>query len=81
MLTIGLPVVTVTDPSSDNESLLKESESFPRGTSGWQDRTIEFATTETTKAVLVGIRRQNCAVAPCAALGHAWVDDFSLQKL
>jgi Tfp pilus assembly protein PilF len=81
MLTIGLPVVTVTDPSSDNESFLKESESFPRGTSGWQDRKIEFTTTEPTKAVLIGIRRQNCAVAPCAALGHAWVDDFSLQKL
>jgi len=81
MLTIGLPVVLVVDGSSDNESVLTQSETFPQGTSAWQDRAIEFATAETTKAVLVVIRRQNCTVAPCAALGHAWVDDFSLEKL
>lgn len=81
MLTIGLPVVLVDDASSDNESVLTQSETFPQGTSAWQDRAIEFATGATTKAALIVIRRQNCAVAPCAAIGHAWVDDFSLEKL
>lgn len=81
MLTIGLPVVTVTDPGSDTESLLIQSQPFPRGTSGWQDYAIDFATTETTRAVRIAIRRQDCATNPCAAIGHAWVDDFSLQKV
>jgi hypothetical protein len=80
MLTIGLPIVTVTDAGS-GESVLGQSKTFPQGTSGWQDFTVEFATTETTKAVLIAIRRQNCATAPCAAIGHAWFDDLSLQRL
>jgi tetratricopeptide (TPR) repeat protein len=81
MLTIGLPVITVTDASGDNVAPLIQSESFARGTSGWQNYAMEFATTETTQAVLIVIRRQNCAIAPCIALGHAWVDDFSLAKM
>jgi hypothetical protein len=80
MLTIGLPIVTVTDAGS-GESVLGQSKTFPQGTSGWQDFTVEFATTETTKAVLIAVRRQNCATAPCAAIGHAWFDDLSLQRL
>jgi hypothetical protein len=81
MLTIGLPVVTVTDVGSDSERVLGQSKTFPQGTSGWQDYAIEFATTETTKAVLIVIRRQTCAMTPCAAIGHAWVDDFQVVRI
>ena len=80
MLTIGLPLVTVSD-ARDNERVTAQSETFSRGTSGWKNNVIEFTTGETTKALLIAIRRQNCPVAPCAALGHAWVDDLSLEKL
>jgi Tfp pilus assembly protein PilF len=80
MLTIGLPLVTVSD-ARDSERVSGQSQTFPRGTSSWQDYAIEFVTGETTEAVLIVIRRQNCATTPCAAIGHAWVDDFFIQKL
>jgi tetratricopeptide repeat protein len=80
LLTIGLPVVTVTDASSDDERVLEQPKAFPRGTSGWQDYMIEFATGETTSAVLISIRRQHCS-GPCGIFGHLWVDDFSLERL
>jgi hypothetical protein len=80
MLTIGLPLVTVTDAGS-GESVLGQSKTLPQGTSGWQDFTVEFTTAEATRAVLISIRRQNCATAPCAAIGHAWFDDLFLQRL
>ena len=80
MLTIGSPVVTVSDVGSDSERAIAQSKTFPQGTSSWQDYTIEFATTETTRAVLIAIRRQNCVMTPCAAIGHAWVDDFQLGR-
>ncbi len=89
LLTIGLPIVTVSDASSDKErvplplplTLLAQSKPIPQGTSGWQDYFIDFTTDENTRAVLIAIRRQPCAIAPCVAIGHVWVDDFSLAKL
>jgi hypothetical protein len=80
MLTIGLPIVTVTDAGSDGGRAMAQSKAFPQGTSSWQDYTIEFATTETTKAILISIHRESCSMTPCAALGHAWIDDFELEK-
>jgi len=81
MLTIGLPVVMVVDANSEAQSVLMQSEGFPRGTSGWQNLAIEFATTDSTRAVQIVIRRQKCETFPCGAIGQAWVDDFSLEKL
>ncbi len=81
LLTIGLPIVTVSDSSSVKETVLGESSAFPRGTSGWQDYSIDFTTGEITSAVLIAIRRQPCDTAPCAALGNVWVDEFSLRRV
>lgn len=81
MLTIGLPMVTVADASGDDGPVLAQSKPFPRGTSGWQDYTTEFATAETTSAVRITIRRESCNMVPCPILGQAWVDDFSLERL
>jgi len=80
MLTIGLPVVTVIDPGNGNQTLA-QSEAFPRGTSGWQNFMVEFVTGEKTIAVQIIIRRHKCETAPCAAIGHAWVDNVVLEKL
>ena len=81
ILTIGLPIVTVADASSNNGSVLGQSATVPRGTSGWQDYRVEFATAETTSAVLIAIRRQDCNGGPCSIFGNFCVDDFSLEKL
>ena len=80
MRTIGLPVVAIADPASDSYAILKESEPFARGTSGWRNYSVEF-TTGTASAVQIIVRRQQCATTPCAALGHAWIDSFGLEKL
>jgi hypothetical protein len=81
MLTIGLPVVAVTDVSNDSERAIAQSKTFSQGTSGWQDYITEFTTAEKTSAVLIIIRRESCATAPCAVFGHVWFDDFSIERL
>ena len=80
MRTIGLPVVAIADPASDGYTILKESEAFARGTSGWRNYSIEF-TSGTASAVQIIVRRQQCETTPCAALGHAWVDSVWVEKL
>jgi hypothetical protein len=81
LLTVGLPIISVTDAGSEREVVLGQSNALPRGTSGWQDYSIEFEATDSTRAVRIGIQRQNCSTSPCAAFGHAWLDDFSLRRL
>ena len=81
MLTIGLPMVTVADGGGDDGPVLAQSKAFPRGTSGWQDYTMEFTTAETTSGVHINILREDCKMVPCPILGQAWVDDFSLERL
>jgi hypothetical protein len=81
LLSIGMPAVMVTDASSNDGRVLQQSKTLPQGTSWWQDFSVEFATGPKTQAVLIAIRRESCAVAPCAALGYVWVDDFSLKRL
>lgn len=84
LLTIGLPMVTVTDAGArdgSSPSLIAQSKTFPRGTNGWQDYGLDFSTGEGIHAIMIAIRREPCASAPCAAIGHVWVDDFVLGKL
>lgn len=80
MLTIGLPIIAVSDAADGNQTLA-QSEALARGTSGWQNYAVEFATGQKTKAVQIIIRRQKCETTPCAAIGHAWVDNVFLEKL
>lgn len=79
MVTGGLPLVVLTD--AGDGAAVGQSTSLPRGTSGWNDYTVEFTTGGTTNAVLIAIRRQNCTSAPCPIFGSAWFDEFTLRKL
>jgi len=80
LLSVALPSVSVVDAGDDKQIVLAQSKPLPRGTSAWQDYTTEFVTAAATRAVLLGIHRENCAVAPCAAVGHTWFDKFSLTR-
>lgn len=80
LLSGGLPVVTVIDASDDKKLILIKSKTLPHGTNPWQTYTSEFTTSETTRGVFIGIRRENCETDPCPAFGHAWFDDFSLER-
>jgi tetratricopeptide (TPR) repeat protein len=81
LVTGGAPLVIVTDASSKDESELAQSLPLPIGTNGWRDYSVEFTTKDTTGAVVIGVRRQNCTSDPCPVFGNIWFDAFSLQKL
>ena len=80
LLSGGLPVVVVIDASDDKNHILTKSKTLPQGTNQWENHISEFMTTATTSAVFISIRRENCETAPCPAFGHAWFDDFALQR-
>lgn len=80
IVTGGLPVITVTDGNNAGQVLGQSAPLAPDST-GWQDYGVEFATTGTTSAVMIEIRRQQCARTPCPIFGYIWLDNFSLQKV
>jgi tetratricopeptide (TPR) repeat protein len=81
LMTIGLPIVTVSDASTDNGSFFAQSKPLPQGTSNWQDYALEFTTAANTTAVHIAVRREKCQTQPCAILGRLWLDNFQLEKL
>jgi len=81
LLTIGPPVVTVTDAGDTEAPPLGQSQSLAQGTTGWQDYSVEFVTSEKTAAVQIQVQREKCALEPCAILGHSWLDNFLLTAI
>ncbi len=80
LVTGGPPLVFVTDARSKDGNALAQSLPLPTGTKGWQDYTVEFTTSDTTSAVVMGVQRQNCPSDQCPIFGSVWFDSFSLQK-
>lgn len=88
LVMLGLPAVSIVDASDPaaqsgdyRQSALGRSPALPKGTSAWQDYFVDLTTSPATRAVIISIHRENCAIHPCPAFGHAWFDDFSLVKL
>ena len=88
LVMLGLPTISVSDagdPGSQSgdyrESALGRSQALPKGTSAWQEYSVEFTTPPASRAVIIRIHRENCSVHPCPAFGHAWFDDFALIQL
>lgn len=77
----GLPFVVVNDKSSADNRALAQSKTLSKGSSNWQEYSVEFATGGETRAVLVGLQREACSGDPCPIFGKLWLDNFSLQKL
>ncbi len=77
----ALPLIVISDKSSTDNRVLAQSKPLPKGSSNWQDYSLEFATAGETRAVLIGLQRENCANEPCPIFGKLWLDNFSLQKL
>jgi hypothetical protein len=87
LVMLGLPVISIVDagdPTAQSgdyrQSAIGRSQALPKGTSGWQDYAVDFTTSPATRAVIIRIHRENCAIHPCPAFGHAWFDDFSLTE-
>lgn len=88
LVMLGLPAISIVDagdPAAQSGdyrlSALGRSQALPNGTSAWRDYAVEFATSASTRAVVIRIHRENCAIHPCPAFGHAWFDDFALTAL
>jgi hypothetical protein len=79
LMSNGSPIVVLIDAT--DEQAPAPPFSLPLNTEGWQDHTVNFVTKATTRAVILVLRRQNCAFSPCLMFGQVWLDDFSLQQL
>ena len=75
----GPPNLLVIDAGSNN--VLGQSGVFPEESRNWGDYTIEFTTADSTTAIRIVLRRENCSKPPCPIFGRFWLDNFSLQKL
>ena len=79
LVSAGLPVVVV--KNAVDQRVIAQSVLLSPGTSGWRDFSIEFETSDTTRAVTVNIQRQACSSNPCPIVGRAGFDNFSLKRL
>jgi hypothetical protein len=84
LVTGGLPFVRVADAGgapAGGLPPLAESPALPAGTSGgWQDFAMEFTTPRAAGTVTVSLLRRECAISPCPAFGHLWLDGFYIVK-
>jgi len=80
LVSAGLPVVVVKD-SAGHQSVIAQSVSLSPGTNGWREFSIDFETSDKTKAVTVNIQRQTCLSNPCPIVGRAGFDSFSLKHV
>jgi len=82
LVTAGLPVVTVADPTAQGPpgSKLAQSSPLAQDMNGWQKFSLTFETGETTHAVRIAIERQHCSMAICPIFGQAWFDGFTMSQ-
>lgn len=81
IVTGGLPLISVRDADSKDNSALAMSSTLPQSSGGWHEYTIDFTASKTTSAVLISVHRQNCSSGPCPIFGRMWLDDFVIQKM
>ena len=77
----SLPLIVLIDKSSNDNHALAQSTPLPKGSSNWQDYSLDFATGSETHAVLLSLQREGCGPDPCPIFGRLWLDNFSIQKL
>lgn len=73
----GTPALEIYNANDDK--VIVTSESFPTGTTDWQQVKLEFAAPVNAEAV--GIRTTRAFCGPeCPIIGAFWYDDFKLEK-
>lgn len=81
-LTTGSPpFIGVLDAGSKDERVLAQSARLSTGSNPWQDSTLEFSTSDDTRALLIFVQRPKCSETVCPILGRVWLDSFLLRKL
>jgi hypothetical protein len=64
-----------------NDQVLAKSETFPQTTDSWRQLKVEFTIPSGPEAIVVSLKRENCASAPCPIFGTLWLDEFWFEKL
>jgi Tfp pilus assembly protein PilF len=75
----GAPVVTIIDVSEKNSTDLAQSSPLALSNTSWHNVSVDFATANSTRAIQIALRRQNCE-RPCPIFGTMWLDDFRLSE-
>jgi tetratricopeptide (TPR) repeat protein len=81
IVTGGLPLISLSDVTSKDSSVLATSSLLPQSSDGWHEYSIDFTSSKATSAVLISVHRQNCSSGPCPAFGRMWLDDFVIEKI
>ncbi len=81
LVTGGAPLLVVSSAEAGDGTLIASSKPLPPGTNPWQNYTVEFRTSDASKAVRIIVRRQQCSEAPCPVFGRVWIDNVSLHQL
>ena len=79
IVTGGPLVVTVNDAGP--QRLLASSTRLPADTGGWLTFSVEFATSPSTRAIVVSLQRESCTTSPCPIFGSVNLDNFSLEQV
>ncbi len=80
LVSAALPVVVIKNAAGD-QGIIAQSLPLSAGTNAWRAVSIDFETTDSTRAVKVSIQRQVCSSSPCPIVGRAGFDSFSLKRL
>lgn len=81
VVSASVPLISISDASSDDNRVLAQSDPFPPASSGWREYILEFTTGDNNEAVLIRLERKGCPGAVCPVFGRLWLDDFSLEKI
>lgn len=79
LVSAGLPIVTIRE--SPGDKVIAESQTISNGLAGWKTYSLDFRTSESTKAVTLNLQRTPCNVKPCPIVGRVWFDDFDLTAV
>ena len=77
----GLPLIVVTDASSDDQKILSTSKPLGPGGSHWLEQSMDFRTEDGTSAVRIKLQRLPCPQSPCPVFGRLWLSSFTLSKV
>ncbi len=73
----GLPLMEIMN-ANDNR-LIARSQTFPAGTSDWQEMAVEFSAPENCSGITIRTARSPCG-EECPISGILWYDDFEIER-
>jgi tetratricopeptide (TPR) repeat protein len=79
LLSAADPVITLTDASDANNTVLAQSPPLRSDPNAWREFAVDFTTNPGTQAITITLARQSCANDPCPAFGTVWLDSIAMS--